>query len=107
MTHLKFPTFSRIISQRLVTQLLNAHAIDNTDNVKFTIYLWNSVSQTIVLTPPLSTKILNIIKSLNPNIATGYDNISSFFLRLGDDVLASKLSLCFSTARIWHISSNF
>ena len=74
-----------------------AHAIDNTDNVKFTAYLRNSVPQTIALTPPLPTEILNIIKSLNPNTATGYENISSF-LRLGGDVLAPKLSLCFSTA---------
>ena len=43
-----------------------ANAIDNTDNHKFTTRLRNSVSQTIVLTPPLHTKILNIIKSLNP-----------------------------------------
>ena len=51
-----------------------------------------------MLTPLLPTKILNIIKSINPNTATGYDNISSFFLRLGGDVLAPKLSLYFSTA---------
>ena len=75
-----------------------ARAIDNTNNVKFTTYLKNSVPQTIVLTPPLPTEILNIIKSLNPNTGTGYDNISSFFLRLGGDVLAPKLFLYFSTA---------
>ena len=40
-----------------------AHEIDNTDDVKFTTYLKNSVPQTIVLTPPLPTEILNIIKS--------------------------------------------
>ena len=61
-------------------------------------YLRNSVPQPIVLTPPLPTEILNIIKSLNPNNATGYDNISSFFLSLGGDVSAPKLSLYFSTA---------
>ena len=74
MTHLEFPTFLVTISRRL-----------DTDNVKFTTYLRNSVPQTIVLTPPLPTAILNIIKSLNPNTATGYDNISSFFFvfRLG------------------------
>ena len=75
-----------------------ANAIDNTDNVKFTSYLKNSVPQTIVLTPPLPTEILNIIKSLYPNTATGYDYISSFLLRLGGDVLAPKLSQYFSTA---------
>ena len=75
-----------------------ARAIDNTNDVKFTIYLKNSVPQTIVLTPPLPTEILNIIKSLNPNTGTGYDNISSFLLRLGGDVFAPKLSLYFSTA---------
>ena len=80
----------------LVTRFANA--IDNTDNVKFTSYLRNSVPQTIVRTPPLPTEILNIIKSLYPNPATEYDNISSFLLRLGGDVLAPKLSLYFSTA---------
>ena len=74
------------------------NTIDNTDNVKLTTYLRNSVPQTIVLTPLLPTEILNIIKSLNPNTATGYDNISSFFLCLGGDVLAPKLLLYFSTA---------
>ena len=56
------------------------NAIDNTDNVKFTTYLRNFVPQTIVLTPPLPTEILNIIKSLNSNTVTSYDKISSFFL---------------------------
>ena len=51
-----------------------------------------------MLTPPLPTGILNIIKSLNPNTASGYDNVSSFFLHLGGDGLAPKLSLYFSTA---------
>ena len=51
-----------------------------------------------MLTPPLPTEILNIIRSLNPNTASGYDNVSSFFLRLGGDVLAPKLSQYFSTA---------
>ena len=44
-----------------------------------------------MLTPPLPTEILNIIRSLNPNTASGHDNVSSFFLRLGGDVLAPKL----------------
>ena len=65
-----------------------ANTIDNTDYVKFTTYLRNSVPQIIVLTPPLRTEIHNIIKSLNANTGTGYDNISSFFLHLGGDVLA-------------------
>ena len=51
-----------------------------------------------MLTPSLPTEILNTIKSLNPNTAFGYDNLSSFFLRLGGDELAPKLSLYFSTA---------
>ena len=75
-----------------------ARAIDNTDDVKFTTYLKNSIPQTIVLIPPLPTEILNVIKSFNPNTASGYDNVSSFVLRLGGDVLAPKLSLYFSTA---------
>ena len=45
-----------------------ARAIDNTDDVKFTRYLKNSVPQTIVLTPPLPTEILNIIKSIGGEV---------------------------------------
>ena len=58
-----------------------------------------------MLTPPLPTEILNIIQSLNPNTATGYDNISSFFLRLVGDVLAPKLPRYFSTAHEFGIFS--
>ena len=75
-----------------------ALAIDNIDDVKFTTYLRNSVPQTIVLTFPLPTENFNIIKFLNPNTATGYDNIFPFFLHLGGDELAPKLSLYFSKA---------
>ena len=38
------------------------------------------------------------IKSLNVNKVSGYDNISSFFLRMGGEILASLLTVCFSYA---------
>ena len=47
---------------------------------------------------PEPNEILNIICSLNIHKASGYDNISSFFLGLGGEVLAPILSVYFSYA---------
>ena len=46
------------------------------------------------------------INSLNINKVSGYDNISSFFLRMGVEILAPILSLCFSHAFKWRIFSS-
>ena len=91
MTNLKFPIFSMTISQKIGHSIANA--IDNNNSVKFTTYLRNSVPQIIVLTPPFPSEIITIINSLNPNTASGYNNISSFFLHLGDDVIAPKFGI--------------
>ena len=64
----------------------------------FKAYLRNSVSQLIFLEPPEPNEILNIIRSLNIHKASGYDNISSLFLHLGDEVLAPFLSVYFGNA---------
>ena len=59
------------------------------------MFLKKTVSQTIVLDPPQPIEIFNVISSLNPHKATGYDNISSYFLRIGKKILAPVLSLFF------------
>ena len=64
----------------------------------FSSYLSNSVSQTIVLYQLSPFEIFNIINTLNPNKACGHDNIPSFFLRLGAEVLAPILLLYFGFA---------
>ena len=56
----------------------------------------NSVSQTLILKPPSLIEIHNIINSLNLHKACGHDNISSYFLRVGNKVLAPVLSYYFS-----------
>ena len=68
------------------------------NETNFKTFLNNSKTQSIVLDPPQPIEIYNIINSLNINKACGYDNISSFFLRMGGEILAPILSLCFSRA---------
>ena len=71
----------------------------NTNNASnFKACLRNSVLQSIFLEPHEPNEIFNIIRSLNIHKASGYDNISSFFLRLGGQVLAPILSVYFGYA---------
>ena len=51
------------------------------------------MSQTIVFEPPQPIEDFNAINSLNLHKASGYDNIYSFFLRLGNEILAPMLSI--------------
>ena len=60
------------------------------------MHMKNSVSQTIVLKPPSLIEIHNIINSLNLHKACGHDNISSYFLRVGNKGLVPVLSYFFS-----------
>ena len=55
----------------------------------------SSVSPTIFLDPPQPIEIFNAINSLKIHKASGCDNISSFFLRMGNEVLAPILSIYF------------
>ena len=72
-----------------------AQSIRHSSEVNFKMFLKQTVSQTIVLDPPQPIEIFNVINSLNPHKATGYDNISSYFLRIGNKILAPVLSLFF------------
>ena len=72
-----------------------AQSIRHFSEVNFKMFLKKTVSQTIVLDPPQPIEIFDVISSLNPHKATGYDNISSYFLRIGNKILAPVLSLLF------------
>ena len=72
-----------------------AQSIRHSSEVNFKMFLKKTISQTIVLDPPQPIEIFNVISSLNPPKATGYDNISSYFLRMGNKILAPVLSLFF------------
>ena len=72
---------------------LIAKSVSTTETPDFKSFLKNPVSQTIVLEPPQPIEIFNAINSLNLHKAFGYDNISSFFLRLGNEILAPILSV--------------
>ena len=74
---------------------LIAKNVSTTETSDFKSFLKNPVSQTIVLEPPQSIEVFNAINSLNLHQASGYDNISSFFLRLGNEILATILSVFF------------
>ena len=67
------------------------------NETNFKTFLNNSINQSIVLDDPQPIEIYNIY-SLNINEASGYNNISSFFSRMGGEILAPILSLCFSRA---------
>ena len=72
-----------------------AQSIRHSSEVNFKMFLKKIVSQTIVLDPPQPVEIFNAINSLNPHKATGYHNISSYFLRIENKILSPVLSLFF------------
>ena len=74
---------------------LIAKSVSTTETPDFKSFLKNPVSQTIVLDAPQPIEVFNAINSLNLHKAFGYDNISSFFLRLGNEILAPILSIHF------------
>ena len=47
------------------------------------------------LDPSQPIEVFNVINSLNPHEATGYNDISSYFLRIGNKILVPVLSLFF------------
>ena len=53
------------------------------------------MNSTIVFDPPNSLEIYNAINALNPQKACGYDDISTAFLRLSNEVLATFLTAYF------------
>ena len=68
------------------------------DNAYFKTFLNSFVSRSTVLKLPQPIETFNIINSLNVKKAVGCDNISSFFLRMEEKILASVLSLYFGQA---------
>ena len=69
-------------------------SVSTTENPEFKSFLKSPVSQTIVLEPPQPMTVFIATNSLNLHKAFGYDNIS-FFLRLGNEILAPILSVYF------------
>ena len=64
-----------------------ANSADKSDDFDFLNFLDNAISSTIVL-PPEPLEIFHAINSLNLHKACCHDNISSPFLRMGNEVLA-------------------
>ena len=72
-----------------------AESVPQTGKYEFKNYLSKSVPQTIALHNPEPIEVYNIINSLNLHKASEHDDIPSFFLRLGNEVLAPVLSVYF------------
>ena len=72
--------------------------IDSTNNQNFKTDLRNSVSQAVILDPPQSNEIYNIINSLNFHKATELDSIFFYLLSVGNDVFAPFWSHYFELA---------
>ena len=75
-----------------------ANNVTTNPNSDFKSYLTNSVSQSIYLELTQPVEIFNIINSLHPYKACGYDDISAYFLRLGNIVLAPVLTVYYNYA---------
>ena len=75
------------------------HSIANNVNkplhTDYTTYLRNPVLHSLVLDPPTAIEIFHLINLINPNKASGADNINPFFLRIEAVVLAPILSIYF------------
>ena len=65
------------------------------------------MSSSIVLDPPPSVEIFNVIISLYPHKACGFDSISAAFLQLGNNVLAPVRSFYFSCAFQLEVIPNY
>ena len=78
-----------------IGHLIAAKSDSSSEKTDFKFFLKNSVSETIVLDPPQPIEVFNAINSLNLHKASECDNISSFFLRMGNETLAPILSFYF------------
>ena len=65
-----------------------ANSADKSGDFDFKKLLKNAISSTMVLEPPEPLEIFYAINFLNQHQACGHDNISSLFLRMGNEVLA-------------------
>ena len=84
-----------------------ANFANPTGSNDFKSYLKNSVFSSIVLDPPQSVEIFNVINSLNPLKACGFDCISAAFLQLGNEVLVPVLLYYFSCAFVLGVFPNY
>ena len=84
-----------------------ANFANPTGSNDFKTYLKNSVFSSIVLDPPQSVEIFNVIDYLNLFKACGFDCISAAFLQLGNEVLVPVLLYYFSCAFVLGVFPNY
>ena len=59
-------------------------------------YLPERLSCLLLLNPTIPNEVFKVVRSLKDTKPCGYDNISSFFLRIAANVLATPLSFLFN-----------
>ena len=64
----------------------------------FNKYLFNSVTSSLFFEPTWPSEILNTIQTLSNSHAKGFDNISSYFLKVAAVSLANPLTILFNHA---------
>ena len=84
-----------------------AESVSNQNSSDFRLYLKNSGSETIILNSPEPIEIYNAVNSLNIHKASGFDNISPFFLRIRNKILAPILPVFFTMYLRWDIFPKF
>ena len=79
-----------------IGQSLAVQVTATPSSIKPSYYLHNSVTDSIFLAPSYPQEILRIILSLQSSSSCGPDNISSFFLKLGSNILIYPLTIFFN-----------
>ena len=79
-----------------IGQSLAVQVTATPSSIKPSYYLHNRVTDSIFLAPSYPQEILRIISSLQSSSSCGPDNISSFFLKLGSNILIYPLTIFFN-----------
>ena len=81
----EFNKYFSHIGENLATEFKS----DNAETYK--LYLPNRIRSSISVEPPRVNEVKNLINTLNLHKSVGHDNISSYYLRIGSDILAPVL----------------
>ena len=75
---------------------LLANKVESSKENAFKTYMSKRISSSLFLNPTNPAEVFNIISSLKTRKSSGYDNISSFFLKSAIKVLLFPLALLFN-----------
>ena len=75
-----------------------ASKLPNNNPCEVKVYLSNRISSSVFLNPVTDTEIANIINELNVKKAGGYDEISSYFVKISASILIPILTVSVNSA---------